>query len=61
MGTIIFFWNTPANNERQPHRTAQLVRVFVFTLIISGITLYIMTDNDSNAMMTNIIKGDPDF
>lgn len=63
--TIIVVWNTPSASElRKKERqsmTLNLIKVFVLTFGVTCLTLYFMQDNDTNAMMTNIIKGEPDF
>ena len=61
--TIIVMMNTPTPQEAalQRNKTVQLFKVFVIAFIVCGAIVYIMQDNDQNAMMTNIIKGDPDF
>lgn len=63
--TIIVMWNTPSiadlRREQRQNQTAQLFKVFILSFGLCALVLYIMQDNDSNAMMTNIIKGEPDF
>lgn len=61
--TVLVLVNTPSPSEAQTqqNKTSRLFKVFIIAFFLSAIVLYIMTDNDSNAMMTNIIKGEPDF
>lgn len=61
--TILVMLNTPTPQEAALHRnkTVHLLKVFVVSFIVCGAIVYIMQDNDQNAMMTNIIKGEPDF
>lgn len=62
--TVLVLVNTPTPLEaqqRNSNKSMHLVKVFLISTIMSGLVLYIMQDNDQNAMMTNIIKGEPDF
>lgn len=62
--TVLVLVNTPSAmdaQQRKTNKTMHLVKIFVVATFLCGIVLYIMQDNDQNAMMTNIIKGEPDF
>lgn len=64
--TVMVLVNTPSIMEVQQqqgkaNKTGNLFKVFVMSFGICAFVLYIMQDNDQNAMMTNILKGEPDF
>lgn len=63
--TIIVLWNTPSVSEvrkgERNNKAVNFARVFVLSFGVAAATLYFMQDNDCNSMMTNIIKGEPDF
>lgn len=61
--TILVIWNTPSVSEmqKQQRRSPHLLKVFIASFVLTAVVLYIMQDNEHNSMMTNIIKGDPDF
>lgn len=62
--TVMVLVNTPSLMEaqqRDSNKSIHLIKVFMVSTIMSALVLYIMQDNDQNAMMTNIIKGEPDF
>ena len=61
--TVIVMVNTPSPQEAsyQQNKTSNLIKVFIISFIVCGGIVYVMQDNDHNSMMTNIIKGDPDF
>jgi len=57
--TVIVIWNTPT--DKNHNKKNSFFKVLVLSFIACSFVLYVMLDNDSNAMMTNIIQGDPDF
>jgi len=62
--TIIVLWNTPSVADVRKGERAKAVnfaRVFILSFGVAAATAYFMQDNDCNSMMTNIIKGEPDF
>lgn len=60
---ILVLWNTPSHSEseKQGNKTLNLIKVLIISFGLCTLVLYIMQDNDDNAMMTNIIAGEPDF
>lgn len=61
--TVLVLWNTPNPNQynEKQNKTGNLIKVLLLSFGLCALVLYIMQDNDQNAMMTNIIQGEPDF
>lgn len=63
--TVLVIVNTPSSSSsdsaKPQNKTGQLIKTFIVSFVLCSLVLYIMYDNDQNAMMTNIIKGEPDF
>jgi len=62
--SVLVLMNTPKNikeyQESKRHMSI-IIRTFVISFILCFLVVYVMQDNDSNSMMTNIIKSEPDF
>ena len=61
--TILVMVNTPTPQDiaRERNKGLQFFKILIVSFVICSIVVYIMSDNDQNSMMTNIIKGEPDF
>lgn len=61
--TVLVLLNTPKSYSQEERRSMvkTVFKTFVMSFVVCGVIAYVLQDNESNNMMTNIIKGDPDF
>ena len=63
--SVLVLWNTPTSGQdvrqQQQNKVGHMIKVILISFGLCALVLYIMGGDDQNAMMTNIIQGEPDF
>ena len=58
---VLVFTRRGIQDDMKQSSSARVFKVFIVSLITCTLIAYILYDNESNNMMTNIIKTEPDF
>lgn len=62
--TVLVLINIPkqqSNDKKQNSFFVIVLKAFIMSFLVCGVVAYVLHDNDTNNMMTNILKSHPDF
>jgi hypothetical protein len=58
---IMVILNTPTPKDVKNNKGVNIIKTFIISFLICSAIAYVMQEPDTNNMMNNILKTEPDF